>query len=61
MIDFSYTVVYFQRENGTFGMSYLGNFFVNNEDFLYSKEFYNFDNFDEYQNLQFIEFRYPFL
>lgn len=60
MVDFSYTVVYFQRENGTFGMSYLGNFFVNNEDFKNNIESTKFKNFEEYQNLQLIEFKYPF-
>lgn len=60
MVDFSYTVVYFQRENGTFGMSYLGNFFVNNEDFKNNSASSEFNNFNEYQDLQFVEFKYPF-
>ncbi|MVO11087.1 hypothetical protein GOQ30_18100 [Flavobacterium sp. TP390] len=60
MVDFSYTVVYFQRENGTFGMSYLGNFFVSNEDFKNNITYKKLNNFNEYQDLQFVEFKYPF-
>jgi hypothetical protein len=60
MVDFSYTVIYFQRDNGTYGMSYLGNFYVNNEDFNNNISSAEFNDFNEYQELQFVEFKYPF-
>ncbi|MCL9770560.1 hypothetical protein NAT47_09025 [Flavobacterium sp. HXWNR69] len=60
MVDFSYNVIYFQRDNGTFGMSYLGNFYANNADFKKNIASSEFNNFNEYQELQFVEFKYPF-
>lgn len=58
VVDFSYNVVYFKKEDRTFGMKYLGNFLKNNHDF--NIEYTEFKDFNEYQNLQFIKYKYPF-
>ena len=60
LVDFSYEIIYFQKDNGTFGMSYLGKFLEKNENYRKSLESIEFNNFDNYQNLQFIEYKNSF-
>lgn len=56
VINFDYEIVHFLKEDGTYGMNYLGKF-LKNPHFKEYIEYVDFEKFDKFQNLQFIEYK----
>ena len=56
-VNFGDQTVYFLKEDGSFGMNYLGHFFKNENSGI---DYAQFNTYDNYQNLQSVTYRYPF-
>lgn len=57
LVDFGHQKVYFLKEDGSFGMNYLGCFFKNENS---ANNYSGYKTFEDYQNLQAVIYKYPF-